>query len=116
MRYEEPPQVALKTYRYLRLGMVAVLAALAISVVLELWNTSGCLQRSISAYYYTPTHAVFVGALVALALAMITLLGNTPIEDAFLNLAGLFAPVVAFVPTSDANYCSLLTPLGVSLD
>lgn len=116
MRDERPPQVAIKTYRYLRLGMVAVLAALAVSVVVEMVSSSGCVQRSISAYYYTPARSVFVGALIALGLAMITLLGNTPVEDAFLNLAGLFAPVVAFVPTSDANYCSVVTSQGTQLD
>jgi hypothetical protein len=44
--------------------MVAVIVALAVSVVAEIGRSDGCVQRSISAYYYTPTRSVFVGALV----------------------------------------------------
>ena len=33
MLEEKPPLVAIKTYRYLRLGMLAVIAALVVSVV-----------------------------------------------------------------------------------
>lgn len=98
---------ASRSYTYLRLGMAGVLLALAFSIALEVSHAGGCWQRSISAYYYTPTRAVFVGALVALALAMISLLGHTPVEDVALNLAGLFAPVVAFVPTTEFDNCSL---------
>lgn len=112
----EHPDIALKTYRYLRIGMLAMLAALAISVVLEMASSAGCWQQSISAYYYTPARAVFVGALVALGLAMVALWGRNPAEDAFLNLAGLCAAVVAFVPTADANYCSIRAAQGTRLE
>lgn len=110
-----PPSVALRTYGFLRLGMVAVIVALAVSVVAEIGRSDGCVQRSISAYYYTPTRSVFVGALVTLGLCMIALWGKTPVEDSFLNLAGMLAPVVAFVPTADANFCSIVTSNGTDL-
>ena len=58
-----------------------------------------------SAYYYTPAQAIFVGALIGLAACMIALKGTTPVEDVFLNLGGVFAAVVAIVPTArDADY------------
>lgn len=107
------PKVALRTYMALRMGMVAVLVGLGYALVREIRSVPGdCVNRSISAYYYTPVQSVFVGALLALGLAMIALWGRTVIEDACLNLAGMLAPVVAFVPTLDANYCSLATATG----
>jgi hypothetical protein len=99
----------------LRLAMIGVLVALAISVVLEILNAAGCVQPSISAYYYTPSRAVFVSALVTIGTCMIVLWGRNKWEDAFLNIAGLLAPVVAFVPTSDVNYCSVVTSRNVDL-
>jgi hypothetical protein len=58
------------------------------------------LQESISAYYFTPTHSIFVGGLVAIGVALIAVKGSTDLEDALLNVAGVLAPIVAFVPTS----------------
>jgi hypothetical protein len=55
---------------------------------------------SISAYYYTPVRGAFVGALVGMGLALIAIKGREGNhEDVLLNLAGMLAPVVAFVPT-----------------
>jgi hypothetical protein len=90
---------AIKSYRYLRLSIVVVVAALMASVLLEVFH-AGCWQESISAYYYTPTHAIFVGGLVAIGVALIAVKGSTDLEDALLNVAGVLAPIVAFVPTS----------------
>lgn len=101
---------AIKTYRYLRLGMVAMVALLAASVVIERLKVD-CWQTSISAYYYTPVRAVFVGSLVAIGLGLIVIKGSTPLEDAALNAAGMFAPVVALAPTSDAGRCWSVQPV-----
>jgi hypothetical protein len=90
---------AVKSYRYLRLSIVVVVLALMASVLIEVVH-AGCWQESISAYYYTPVHAVFVGALVALGVSMIAIKGATDLEDVLLNVAGVLAPIVAFVPTS----------------
>jgi hypothetical protein len=49
--------------------------------------------------------AVFVAALVALGMGMVCLKGSTYAEDVLLNLAGMFAPVVAFVPTPSVGGC-----------
>ncbi len=90
---------AIKSYRYLRLSIVVVVAALMASVLLEVIH-AGCWQESISAYYFTPTHSIFVGGLVAIGVALIAVKGSTDLEDALLNVAGVLAPIVAFVPTS----------------
>ena len=97
---------AVKSYRYLRLAMVALVVMLFASVAFEWAQTSfECMQTSISAYYYTPVKAVFVGVLVSIGVCMVALKGNTDREDILLNLAGMLAPVVAFVPTPGAGGC-----------
>lgn len=109
-----PPVMALRTYTFMRLGAIGVIAVLAVSLFVEA-HTANCLQGSISAYYYTSVQSVFVGALVALGLVMIVLWGKTPVEDGLLNLAGMLAPVVAFVPTARSTRCSLTTATGADV-
>ncbi len=113
-----PPVMALRTYTSLRLGSVAVIALLAIAIVWEIFygTIDNCLQGSISAYYYTPVQSVFVGTLLTLGLVMIVLWGRRPFEDAFFNLAGMLAPVVAFVPTNDTNRCGITDASGAQVD
>jgi hypothetical protein len=104
---------AIKTYRYLRLAMVALVVMLAAAVLVEWSRTDpGCWQPSISGYFYTPAKAVFVGTLTAMGVCMIALKGNTEREDVLLNVAGMLAPVVAFVPPLDESACrSVAVPL-----
>jgi hypothetical protein len=106
------PTMALRTYRFLRIGAVAVIAVLAVALLKEYDRAGDCLQGSISAYYFTPVQSVFVGALVALGLVMIALWGKTLWEDGLFNLAGMLAPVVAFVPTAETRKCGLTDPFG----
>ncbi|EYR62094.1 LigA [Actinotalea ferrariae CF5-4] len=87
-----------RTYRYLRLAVVALALLLATSLALEARRSPGLLE-SISAYYYSPVRAVLVGSLVAIGLALIAIAGRPGAEDTLLNLAGMLVPVVAFVPT-----------------
>jgi hypothetical protein len=108
---------ALKTWRYLRVAMAAMATALLAAIVEE--RVRGhidplampapravhCWQGSISAYYYTPVHGFLVGALVAIGVCLFSLKGDTPVEDVLLNLAGMFAPVVALVPTDPPGQC-----------
>ena len=99
-------QFALKTYRYLRLAMVTVTLMMLFAVVVEWRNTkTGCWQSSISAYYYTPAQSVFVGALITIGVCMVALRGLTNEEDILMNLGGMLAPVVAFVPTPGPGGC-----------
>jgi hypothetical protein len=87
------------TYRYVRFSMLALLLALAISVATE--TVRGGWQTSISSYYYTPAGPIFIGSLVALGVCLVALRGYTDAEDVCLNLAGISAPMIAFVPTPD---------------
>ena len=90
---------AQRTYRNLRVVMIGALLTLAVSVGYQTVKQHAFLS-SISAYYYTPAQAIFVGALIGLGLAMIALRGTNDVEDVLLNLAGIAAPVIALVPTS----------------
>jgi hypothetical protein len=93
-----------KSYRYLRLAMVGLLLCLAAAVLYQSWR-QGNLLGSVSAYYYTPAQAFFVAGLVGLGACMIALRGTNLVEDAALNLGGVFAAIVAIVPTGrDADY------------
>jgi hypothetical protein len=106
---------ALKTYRYLRIAMVLVVLALAASVLIER-RDAGCFQASISAYYFTPARSVFVAGLVAIGVALVVIKGSTAFEDACLNVAGMLAPIVAFVPTTDVGSCWSVAPQASPLN
>ena len=98
---------AIKTWRYLRLVMIGLVGGLLASVAYEYWKVEpNCIQTSISAYYYTPVRGYFVGALVAIGVCLVCLKGSTEEEDTLLNLAGLFALIVALVPTPGTGDCA----------
>ena len=96
---------SVKTYNYLRIAIVASVLLLGVSIVVELLRRDGTVCSSIStcgsisAFYYTPVHAAFVGTLVAVGVALLAIKGRPGWEDTLLNLAGALAPVVAFAPT-----------------
>ncbi|MEV8239314.1 hypothetical protein AB0O90_03690 [Microbacterium testaceum] len=85
-----------RTYRYVRLSIVAATLVLAVSIGLEVAR-AGVLP-SISAAFYTPAGNLFVGSLCAIALALLVLSGRS-IEQGLLDVAAVFALVVALVPT-----------------
>lgn len=91
---------AVKSYLYLRVGVLSLALFLGASLVIELaFGDTGWLG-SISAYYYTPVRSVFVGSLVAMGVCLVAIKGRDARgEDLMLNLAGMCAPVVAMVPT-----------------
>lgn len=107
------PKDMLKTYRYLRIGMAGAVALIGVSVGWEAFQAfreeGWCLQTSLSAYYYTPVRAIFVGALMAIGLALIVI-KDRPVEDTALNVAGMLAPVVALVPTTKIGGCWSIEP------
>ena len=104
--HQDPALAAVTTYRYLRVALVALVVLLFSAVALEWWRTGrSCLQPSISAYVHTPVQSVFVGVLVAMGVGLIALQGSTRTEALLLNVAGMLAPGVAFVPTSDVGTC-----------
>lgn len=102
---------ALATYRYLRIGMVGAVGWLAVAVLVEIVRDGFTVLPSISAYWYTPVRGVFVGTLVAIGLSLIVIKGTNPWEDTFLNFAGLFAPIVALVPTVLPGQDNLVDPV-----
>lgn len=80
--------------------MPLLVALLAAAVLHQIFKPEpDCWLGSISAYYYTPARAVFVASLCAIGICLIIYRGSTPREDAVLNLPGLLAFVVAFIPT-----------------
>ena len=86
-------------HRYLRLGMLGSVLLLGISLVIEIVDDD-CLRGSISAYYHSPVRTVFVGVLLVIGFALVAYQGRSGLEDLFLNMAGMLAPFVAFVPTT----------------
>ncbi len=106
---------AITTYRYLRISMVGAVLLLAVSVAIERSQVD-CWQTSVSAYHYTPVKAIFVGVLMAVGLCLIVIKGSTSWEDAALNAAGMLAPIVALVPTSDVGTCWSQTPIPLPVN
>ncbi|OBG87349.1 diphosphate--fructose-6-phosphate 1-phosphotransferase [Mycobacterium sp. E802] len=109
------PSDTMVTYRYVRVGLVALVVFLLCSLGLT-WAHS-CLQGSISAFFYTRTHAVFVAALCAIGICLIAYKGSRVGEDALLNFAGFMAFIVALVPTGPVELCrpwlpSVADPFG----
>lgn len=102
-------QDAIKTYRYLRIGMIGAVVLLAASIAIERSKVD-CFQTSISAYYYTPVRAIFVGTMIAVGFSLIVYKGRGVLEDTFLNFAGMLAPAVAVVPTTDVGRCWSVQP------
>ncbi|TQM34082.1 hypothetical protein [Microbacterium kyungheense] len=86
-----------RTYRYLRIGVAGTVVAILLAVAQA--ATSYGWLTSISDYFYTPARDVFVGALVAVSLALLALSGRG-VERALFDAAALFAPLIAFVPTT----------------
>ena len=86
-----------RTHRYLRLSLAGVVFALAVAVTVETVRT-GVLLPSISDYYYSPAGGVFSAALAATAVALLALSGRD-LESVLLDVAAIFAPLIAIVPT-----------------
>ena len=89
---------AVTTYRYVRIGLVALVVFLGVSIFTT-WLPAKDWQTSISAYYYTSSHSVFTASLCAVGACLIIYQGRTTTEDVLLNFSGLLAFVVGLVPT-----------------
>lgn len=97
--------------------MIGVVLLLGVSILLEsgraensVTNAEWCLQDSISAYYYTPVRAIFVATMFIVGFALIVYKGRSAGEDFLLNIAGMFAPIVAVVPTTTVGDCWSIEP------
>lgn len=96
------------TYRTLRIG----LAAVAILLPAALWIGSGQPRPSISDYYHAGgwMRDLFVGALSAIGVFLILYRGYSRGEDRALDLAGVAALLVAFVPTDRREVPGVAAP------
>jgi hypothetical protein len=94
-----PRDITLDTYRYLRGGMAVMIVVLGAAVIGERLAAS-CWQTSISAYYFTTAHSIFIAVLWALGVLFIVYKGSSDTEDVLLTLAGILAFIVAMVPTT----------------
>ncbi|MBK8756660.1 MAG: hypothetical protein IPM08_05950 [Actinomycetales bacterium] len=103
-----PDPVARDTYRYLRVAPLVVALFLGTSVTLQRGVDGGCSLGSISAYYFTPVHSVFVASLCVIGMCLIANQGNSAFEDVVLNFSGFLAFLVAMVPMvgADLRPCS----------
>lgn len=99
---DDEHDLAVKTWRYLRVSLIALAVGLAVAV-LHARSLVECWQTSISSYYYTPASGVLVGVLVAIGVCLICLRGASDGEDVLLNLAGICAPFIALVPTPNKS-------------
>ncbi|GAB1691972.1 hypothetical protein [Krasilnikovia sp. M28-CT-15] len=99
-QYPRQSDTFVKSYRYLRTALVGLLFCLGVAVFVQTAKQGWHPLASVSAYYYTPAQAIFVGALIGMTACMIALQGTTEVEEVFLNLGGMCAAVVAVVPTS----------------
>ncbi len=97
-------QAVLETYRSIRLAIVLLVVLLAASVVAQA-VAAGCWQTSVSAYYWTAAHSVFVAVLCAIGMCLLVYKGSSPVEDAVLDFSGFLAFVVAMVPTGRERIC-----------
>ncbi|MEU1971748.1 hypothetical protein ABZ477_08820 [Microbacterium sp. NPDC019599] len=100
-----------RTHRYLRLSLGLIVVAILVSVALESLRL-GTVLPSISHYFYSAAQPVFVGALVAASLALAALSGRG-LETTLLDVAAVFAPLIAIVPTGIYGR-SLEPELGVA--
>jgi hypothetical protein len=105
--------ITLDTYRYLRGGMPVMIVLLSAAVIGERLVAT-CWQTSISAYYFTTAHSIFIAALCALGVLFIVYKGSSDTEDVLLTLAGILAFIVAMVPTSRPG--SACGPFGLPAD
>lgn len=86
------------SYRFLRMGIVVATAMLIASIVFEIGRSGWCVRDSMSAYFYSPARTMFTGGLMAVGLSLVVLQGDGDVEEVALNLAGLWAPMVAIIP------------------
>lgn len=93
------------TYRSLRLALVLAVLMLAVSVITETVR-AGELRGSLSSYFYSPTRSIFVGVLLVIGFSLIAIHVVQLWEEFWLTLGGMFAIIVALVPTGPPS-CTL---------
>lgn len=91
--------------RRARLVLGGAALALAAAVGAQVART-GCLERSLSAYYWTPARVPYVAALLAFAAWLVVAPAATRAEGVALDVTGALAALVAVLPADVATACS----------
>ncbi len=98
----------LRSYAKLRtlIGILGVSLPFVVIVGTNVLGACDDVQLSISHYYYTITHIVFVGTLCVLGAFLITYKGNSKYryENLVSNLAGCFSFCIAIFPTALTDF------------
>jgi hypothetical protein len=105
MLTQEEQQYAIRTWRYIRIAMVALVAMLAVAIVYEHFKAH-CYLQSLSASYYTPVHSIFVVTEVGIGLCLMCVKASNQWEEVALNIAGGTAPLIGFVPKPTVDGCA----------
>jgi len=98
--------------RDLLVGMVVTMVMLAAAIVFErIEGAEGAqhFQSTLSNYYYTTAHSIFIAALLVLSTLFFVYKGSSNTEDELLTLAGICTLTAALVPR-DAPIGELTSP------
>ncbi|MEO6734429.1 MAG: hypothetical protein ABIN01_24625 [Ferruginibacter sp.] len=98
----QQPNYEVMSYYLLRqlIGILGIALPFILTFGAKYFGHCNEAQPSISHYYYSITHIVFVGVLCVLGGFLITYRGKTKFENYTSNLAGAFAFGVAIFPTN----------------
>lgn len=99
MKTENPQLISYNTLRRI-IGILGFAFPIVLSVGAILFGGCDCIQKSISIYYHTIMHNLFVGILSAIGLFLFTYKGYEKKDAIAGNLAGIFAFGVAYFPCS----------------
>lgn len=105
------------SYLILRLAIGVIGIALPIVLVIGPMILEGCteLQPSISHYYYSIMHVVFIFSLSCLGIFLVTYRSRNKFENIVSNLAGFFAIGIAVFPTSVDGFNSKMSCQYITL-
>jgi len=105
------------SYLVLRIAIGLIGISLPIVLVIGPMLLQQCfeLQPSISHYYYSVMHVVFIFTLSCLGLFLVTYRSRNKFENTITNLAGLFAILVAAFPTGQDGFKSGMTCVYLTL-
>ena len=103
---QHPKNSFVISYFILRQAIGVVGLALPVISVGGTWLLSHCfcIEPSISHYYYSIMHIVFVGLLCILGAFLVSYRGADSFENKISNLSGIFAFCVAIFPTDSKSF------------
>ena len=90
------------TISYFKLRQLIGILGIVLPFALMIFG--GQLQPSLSHYYYSFSHTIFLGTLAALSTFLITYKGTSRLENWLANIAGFCAAGVAIFPTNAKGF------------